>query len=189
AVLALGVLPSRAGFVGLAGALGLVLIPIGAMAARSWRQPLFAAAAATIVPLVSPSNYQTYDAGAFYNSALVLMLGVALSLLALRLIPPLSPAYRARRLLALTLRDLRRLTCGPCPAAGHVWRRHVHSRMCALTDGMDLVQHARMAAALAVGNTILRLRHLTARLHLSGDMQLVLHALRRGNSSAAVTAL
>jgi hypothetical protein len=37
---------------------------------------------------------------------------IAIVLLSFRLLPPLSPAYRARRLLALTLRDLRRLATG-----------------------------------------------------------------------------
>lgn len=189
AVVAFAILPSRSGFIGLATALGLVLIPIGTMSAQSWRQPLFAAAGSTFIPLVSPSNYQTYDPGVFYNNALALVFGVGLSLLALRLLPPLSPAYRARRLLALTLRDLRRLTCGPRPARARVWQRHVYTRMGALTDGMHLLQHVRMAAALVVGNTILRLRHLANRLHLEPGMEPVLRELRRGNSRAAVTAL
>jgi uncharacterized membrane protein YccC len=189
AVVAFAILPWRTGFVGLAAALGLVLIPVGAMAAQSWRQSLFAAAGATFIPLVSPSNYQTYDPGVFYNNALALVFGVGLSLLALRLMPPLSPAYRARRLLTLTLRDLRQLTCGPRPALARVWQRHVYTRTGALTDGMDLLQHARMAAAFAAGNTILRLRHLADRLGVEADMEPVLHELRRGNSRATVTAL
>ena len=90
AVVAFAILPSRTGFVGLAAALGLVLIPIGAMAAQSWRQPLFAAAGSTFIPLVSLSNDQTYNPAIFYNNALALVLGVGLSLLALRLMPPLS---------------------------------------------------------------------------------------------------
>jgi uncharacterized membrane protein YccC len=189
AVVAFAILPSRTGFFGLAAALGLVLIPIGTMSAQSWRQPLFAAAGSTFIPLVSPSNYQTYDPAVFYNNALALVFGVGLSLLALRLMPPLSPAYRARRLLALTLRDLRRLTCGPRPARARVWQRRTYTRIGALTDGMDLLQHVRMAAALVAGNTILRLRHLADRLHLEASMEPVLRELRRGNSRAAVTAL
>lgn len=189
AVITFAVLPMQVGFAGLAAALGLVLIPIGTMSAQAWRQPLFVAAGVTFIPLVSPTNLQTYDPATFYNSALALVIGVGLSLLALRLMPPLSPAYRARRLLALTLRDLRRLTCGPRPAPARIWRRRAITRMGALTDKMALLQHARMAAALAVGNTILRLRRLTGRLQLGAGMEPVLQELRRGNSAAAVNAL
>ncbi len=189
AVIVFAVLPQRSGFLELAAVLGLVLIPIGTLSAQAWRQPLFVAAGITFSSLVSPSNFQTYDPATFYNNALALVFGVGLSLLALRLMPPLSPAYRARRLLALTLRDLRRLTCGPRPAPVRTWRRRAVTRMGTLTDGMDLLQHARMSAAFAVGNAILRLRRLATPLHLEADLEPVLRDLRRGNSRGAIAAL
>jgi hypothetical protein len=61
--------------------------------------------------------------------------------------------------------------------------------MGALTAQMDLLQHARMAAALAVGDTIIRLRHLTDRLTMQPDVAPVLQALLRGDSGGAIDAL
>src|SRR3981189_2451436 len=48
----------------------------------------------------------------WYRMIGTLVGAIAIVLLSFRLLPPLSPAYRARRLLALTLRDLRRLATG-----------------------------------------------------------------------------
>jgi hypothetical protein len=48
--------------------------------------------------------------------------------LSFRLIPPLSPAFRTRRLLALTLRDLRRLAMG---RTFNGWEGHIHGRLSA----------------------------------------------------------
>ena len=189
AILAFAVLPMRIGFISFCAVLGFVLIPAGALAAQSWRQPVFVAMAANFIPLLRPSNPEVYDVTAFYNNALALVSGVAVTVIALRLMPPLSPAFRARRLLMLTLRDLRRLTCGPRPAPASVWQRHAYARMGALTAQMDLLQHARMAAALAVGDTIIRLRHLTDRLTMQLDMAPVLQALLRGDSGGAIDAL
>jgi len=189
AVLAFAVLPLQAGFISFCAALGLVLVPVGTLAAQSWRQTLFSVIALLFLPLLSPSNPEIYNPAAFYNAALALLSGVALAAIAFRLMPPLSPAFRARRLLALTLRDLRRLTCGPHPAPASVWQRHAYARMGALTAQMDLLQHARMAAALAAGNSIIRLRHLTNQLTMQPAMAPVLQAVRRGNSSDAIAAL
>ena len=47
----------------------------------------------------------TYDTAAYYNSAMAIVAGVGVAAFSFRLIPPLSPAFRTRRLLALTLRD------------------------------------------------------------------------------------
>jgi uncharacterized membrane protein YccC len=189
AVVAFGILPARMGFPGFAVALALVLIPVGTMAAQSWRQSLFGSIAVTFVPLLGPANAEVYDATGFFNNALALVVGIGVALLALRLMPPLTPAYRARRLLALTLRDLRQLTCGRQPASTERWRRHVYVRMGAMTDGMALLQHARMAAALAVGNATLRLRRLAGHLDVMPGVEPVLTGLRQGDTLGAVRAL
>ena len=51
----------------------------------------------------------TYDASGFWNSSSAIVAGVACGAIAMRILPPLSPAIRTERLLALTLADLRRL--------------------------------------------------------------------------------
>ena len=67
------------------------------------------------MPLLAPANQMGYDPQQFYNAALAIVAGGGAAALSFRLLPPLSPAFRTRRLLALTLRDLRRLATGPVP--------------------------------------------------------------------------
>jgi hypothetical protein len=55
------------------------------------------------------ANQISYDTVQYYNSALALLAACGVTALTLRLLPPPSLAMRARRMLALTLRDLRRL--------------------------------------------------------------------------------
>ena len=55
------------------------------------------------VTLLAPANQMSYDPGQFYNFALATIAGVGAGALSFRLLPPLSPAFRTRRLLALTL--------------------------------------------------------------------------------------
>ena len=50
-----------------------------------------------------------YDTMQFYNAALAIVAGCSVAPLAFRLLPLPSPEVRAGRLVALTLRDMRRL--------------------------------------------------------------------------------
>jgi len=128
----------------------------------------------------------TYDPGQFYNMALAVLGGIAAAVCALRLLPPLSPETRARRLLALTLRDLRRLANGPLPRSAAGWQGHVYGRLSAMPDGADLQYATQLAAALLVGAEILRLRRVAARFYLDADLQAALQAISIGDSSGTV---
>ena len=62
----------------------------------------------------------SYDPQQYYNAALAIIVGAGAG----ALVPPaaaVSPALRTRRLLALTLRDLRRLATGPLPDTPSDW--------------------------------------------------------------------
>lgn len=48
----------------------------------------------------------TYDTIQFYNFAMAVIVGCCAAPIALSLIPPLSPDYRMRRLIALSDRDI-----------------------------------------------------------------------------------
>ena len=68
----------------------------------------------------------SYDVIDFYNRALAIVAGLAIAALSFRLVPPLSPAFRTRRLMKLTLRDLRRLAIGSIPRKPADWEgQHV----------------------------------------------------------------
>src|SRR3979411_352655 len=81
----------------------------------------------------------------FYNAALAIVAGVGAAALALRLLPPLSPALRTRRLLELTLRDLRRLTTGPIPRTAHDWEARTYGRLTAPPRQAGPVQRRQAA--------------------------------------------
>ena len=61
------------------------------------------------VLILAPTNEMSYNTVQFYNSALAIISGGVAAALSFGLLPPLSAAFRARRLLVLSLRDLRRL--------------------------------------------------------------------------------
>jgi hypothetical protein len=59
AVVEFAVLPGRTTFFGLTIAIGLVLIPAGALSTLPWRTALFATIASWFIPFVAPANELT----------------------------------------------------------------------------------------------------------------------------------
>src|SRR4029077_6171179 len=98
---------------------------------------------------------------------------------------PLSPAFRTRRLLALTLRDLRRLATGPIPWTAEDWGGRISGRLGFFPDAAEPLQRSQLMAALSVGTEIIQLRHIATRLGLDSDLDAALEALAQGNSAVA----
>jgi uncharacterized membrane protein YccC len=185
AAIKFALLPQIDSFAGFCLALGLVLIPAGALMAQPWQNGMFMAIAANFVPLLAPANQMTYDTAQFANTALAIVTGVCAAVLSFRLMPPLSPALRARRLLAVALRDVRRLASRPMPGQADRWQHRMYDRLAALPDQADTLQAARFLAALSVGREIIRLRRFARRLAPPLDAAPALAALARGDSAAA----
>jgi Fusaric acid resistance protein family len=110
-------------------------------------------------------------------------------MLAMRMLPPMQPAKRARRLLALTLRDLRRLTRGSVPASSTDWEGKVYSRLTAISDSVDPLQAARMVAALSLGKGIIRLRRIARRFALDAELSEAMDAIAAGDSVGGISGL
>jgi hypothetical protein len=125
----------------------------------------------------------------FYNAALAIVGGIGAAALSFRLLPPLSPALRSRRLLELTLRDLRRLATGPIPRAPGDWEGRIYGRLAEMPDAAEPLQRSQLLAALAVGTEIIRLRRIASSLGLRSNLDVALEALARGNSEITTTAL
>jgi uncharacterized membrane protein YccC len=189
AIIGFAVLPMLTSFVGFSLAIGLVLVPAGAGAAQSWRTPMFTAIAAFFCFLLAPTNQMTYDTQQFYNGAAAAVAGLGSAALSFRLLPLLPPASRARRLLSLTLRDLRRLATGKIPRSSGGWERRVYSRLSVLPDSAAPLQRSQLLAALSVGSEIIRLRNICHRLDLGSGLDEALEALAGGNNAAAVAKL
>jgi uncharacterized membrane protein YccC len=190
ATIAFAVLPGLGTetFTGLSLVIAPCLVPIGALLAyapRSW-QAMFTAMTLLFIPLLGPANPMSYDALQFYNAALAIVAGASIAALSFRLLPPLSPAFRTRRLLALTLRDLRRLAMGRAPGD---WEGHIYGRLSAMPDAATPLQRAQLMAALAVGGEIIRLRHIVYSLGVGADLDPALAAVAQGNSANAIAHL
>jgi uncharacterized membrane protein YccC len=189
AVVKFAVLPGSETFVGLAIAIGLVLIPAGALSTLPWQASLFGTIASWFIPFVAPANQAVYDTQQFYNSTLAIVAGAGAATLAFRLLPPLSPALRARRLLALTLRDLRRLARAPGLPARGGWESKVYDRLSALPEQVEPLQRAQILAALSAGTEIIRLRRIAHRIHLGAVLDAALETVARGQSVLAAERL
>jgi uncharacterized membrane protein YccC len=188
AIIKFAVLPAFDTFAAFCLAIGVVLVPAG-FATASSRQPaaiaIFTAMGVNFMPLLSPTNPMSYDTVQFYNFALAVVAGCSVGPLAFRLLPPLSPALRTHRLLALTLRDLRCAIALP-PARLEDWESLMYGRLAALPDQAEPLQRAQLLAALSVGSEIIELRR---RVAAASELDAALAAFAQGNSAIAIARL
>jgi uncharacterized membrane protein YccC len=189
AIIAFAVLPNSESFAAFSLALALVLVPVGAGMAQPWQTVVFTAMGANFVPLLAPANQMSYDTVQFYNAATAIVGGLVAAALSFRLIPPLSPAFRTRRLLALTLRDLRRVASGPLPRTPDDWEGRMYGRLTALPDAAEPLHRSEMLAAMSVGTEIIQLRRIARRMDLGSELDAALDALSRGDITLATACL
>jgi len=192
AIIKFAVLPAFETFPAFCLAIGLYLVPAGFALACS-RQPaaiaVFTAISVNVMPLIAPTNQMSYDTTQFYNSALAIAAGCIIAPVAFRLLPPLSPALRTRRLLILTLRDLRRRAIILPLARAEEWEGLMYGRLAVLPDQAEPLQRAQLFAALSVGSEIIQLRHLAARAGAAVELDAALAAFAQGNSAIAIARL
>jgi uncharacterized membrane protein YccC len=186
------VLPGFETFPAFCVVLGLYLIPIGFAVAKS-RQPAASAAltamAVNFGPLLAATNQMSYDTQQFYNLALAIFVGCAVAALSFRLLPPVSPALRTRRLLASALRDLGRLAIDPRPASLEEWEGRMYGRFVALPDQAQPLQRAQLLATLSVGSEIIQLRRMAPQLALTPELDAMLEAFAHRNGAIAIARL
>jgi uncharacterized membrane protein YccC len=185
AIIAYAILPMLDSYFAFSLAIGLVLVPAGVLMTQPWQTAVFTALAFNFIPLLAPSNPMVYNIEQFYNTAVGLTAGVAAGVFALRLIPPLSPAFRTRRLLALTLRDLRRLAARPFLRTTTQWEIHGLGRLSQLPEQADPLQRSQLLAALTVGTEIIRLSDVAERFSVTADLDAALAAVARGDCAGA----
>jgi uncharacterized membrane protein YccC len=192
ATIKFAVLPALDTFPAFCVAIGLVLIPGAVVVARS-QQPttiaVFTVVVANFMPLLTPTNQMSYDTSQFYNTALSVFAGCVIAAISFRLLPPVPPELRAHRLLALTLRDLRRLGIDPVTPSSENWEGRTYARLAALPDQAEPLQRARLLAALSVGSEIIQLRHTAPALGAAAELDAALAAFSCGSSAMAVARL
>jgi len=185
ATLKFAVLPNVETFATFGLIMGFVLVPVGAFLALQWQPAIFTGIVTPFIPVLAPANPMIYDTQQFYNASLAIVAGVGAGAFSFRLLPPLSPAFRTRRLLALTLRDMRRLATGRIPDTLTDWEGRMYGRFAVLPDQAQPLQRSQLMAAFSVGTEIIQLRHICRRLDLSGDLDAALEAVERGNCAIA----
>jgi uncharacterized membrane protein YccC len=192
AAIKFAMLPALQTFPAFCAALGLFFLPAGFAMAVS-REPtvtaILTAMAFNLIPLLAPTNEMNYDTAQYYNSALAIVVGCGVVPLAFLLLPPLSPALRVRRLLALTSRDLRRLAIAPVLPAPDDWESRILSRLIALPDQATPLQRARLLAALSVGTEIIGLRQMATHLGTAAELNAALNDIALGHSTKAIAKL
>jgi uncharacterized membrane protein YccC len=188
ALIKFAVLPAFDAFPAFCLGIGLLLVPAGFGLAHS-RQPVGAAVfgviIATFILLIAPTNEMTYDTAQYCNGALTIFAGCSAALLSFRLLPPLSPAQRTRRLLMLTLRDLRRLALAPLSLTSENWEARMFGRLASMPDAAEPVQRTELLAAFAVGSAILQLRRSLQALDLGPELDAALAAVAQGDTAMA----
>ncbi|MBO0734453.1 MAG: FUSC family protein [Methylocapsa sp.] len=195
AVIAFAVLPGLETFEAFSLAIGLYLIPAGALMATGvlTAQPRLVVPSSALilgfVPLLAPANVMSYDTQQYYNAALAIVSGSSTAAISFLLLPPLSPAFRTRRLLALTLRDLRRLAKERVSWTVGEWESRIFGRLTAMPDAAEPLQRSQLVAALAAGGEVIRLRRIASALGFGAGLDAALDAFAQGNSALAAVRL
>jgi uncharacterized membrane protein YccC len=192
AIIKFAALPAFETFPAFCAAIGLFLIPASFALARS-RQPaamaVFTVMGMNFMPLLAATNEMSYDTVQFYNTALSVVVWCSVAPLAFCLLPPVSPALRARRLLSFALHDLRRLAAGSQPPRSDDWDDRVLGRLTALPDQAEPLQRARLSAALSVGAGIIQLRQMAPSLGVATELDAPFQAIALGHSAMAIARL
>ena len=181
-------LPNVDSFVGFAIVLGIFLIPAGALMAQPWNTAFFVPIAALFTPLLGPANHMSYNTIQFYNAALAIVAGCGAGALSFRLIPPLSPELRSWRLLALSLRDLRRLAADP-GRREHSWEGRLYSRIAASPVQAAPLHRALLITALALGRNMVLLQRSAGQLGCAREIDSALRHFSSGDCAAMITQL
>jgi uncharacterized membrane protein YccC len=183
------VLPGITTFAEFCAAMGLFHLPAGFLMALPLRPTLFAPMAGNFLPLANPANAMNYDPVQFYNSAIGVLAGCGMAAMSFRLMPPLSPALRTRRLLMLTLSDLRGFMCARAPPAPDVWASRVYGRLSVMPDAAEPLERAELMAALSVGAQAIALRRSCKQLGPWPELDSALAAVARGSGATAIAHL
>jgi uncharacterized membrane protein YccC len=178
-VIKFAILPNHEGFLAFSLIIATALAPLGALSSVPLLAPYFTSATMNFVPLLTPTNEMTYDAAAFFNSALGLLSGCAAGGLALLLIPPVSTQIRSQRLVDLSIRDLRRLAAGRRWTLPQ-WQSRIYPRLIAMPEA-EPVQRSYLVSVLSVGLQVIRLQRLSRRGRIGAEISDIQASLAAGD--------
>ncbi len=165
-------------FPALALTLGCFMVPTAALSMTLRKPPwiggMLATAGVLFMPFLEVTNPMSYEAADLLNKTPANVLGCLMGAMAFRFIPVLTPAYRTRRLLSLTLQDVRRFARG---AAHEDWSGHILGRLIAMSTHASPLQRASLVVAFSVGGEIAQLRRFAGPLGFAPALQGALDAV------------
>jgi uncharacterized membrane protein YccC len=181
AVIKFAFLPGHEGFLAFSLIIAAASAPLGALSSVPILAPYLTSATLNLMPLLTPTNEMTYDAAAFFNSALGLLSGCAAGGLALLLIPPVSTQIRSQRLVDLSIRDLRRLAAGRSRWTLLRWQSRIYGRLIALPEEAKPIQRSYLVSLLSVGLHVIRLQRLSIHGRIGAEISDVQASLAVGD--------
>jgi uncharacterized membrane protein YccC len=179
-VIKFAILPNHDGFSAFSLIIAAALAPLGALSSVPLLAPYFTSATLNFVPLLTPTNEMTYDAAAFFNSALGLLSGCVAGGLVLLLIPPVSAQIRSQRLVDLSIRDLRRLAAGRHWTLPQ-WQSRIYGRLIAMPEEAEPVQRSYLVSVLSVGLQVIRLQRLSRHGRIGAEISDIQASLAAGD--------
>lgn len=183
-VLYFGVLPSLSTFPALIALIVLLFVPIGMLQAGTWHNVAFLGMSIASLPLLGVGNPITYDAVSYFNLALSIVTGTVIGTLFFVVMPTIPPQQRARRLLALSLRDFRRLISDG--SADFVrWNKVLARRAESLPPQATLEEAGALMALLSLGRAIIHLKALLPSEPAAGLLAHALDSLAEGRLAKA----
>ncbi|SKA29936.1 Uncharacterized membrane protein YccC [Enhydrobacter aerosaccus] len=189
AIVRFAILPGMESFAGLSLVIGGVLVPVGILSLQPWQTSVFKSFAIFFCMLLAPANLMTFDTVQYYNQGLAVVVGMGSAAIGFLLIPPLSPAARASRILEMTLRDFRRLAAGRQCDCLRDWESRLYRRLADMPAAVDAEPLARFVAMLSMGSTIIRLRLLARRFKMEAEIDTAFSAVAEGKSATAISHL
>ncbi|MBS9478053.1 FUSC family protein [Ancylobacter sp. VKM B-3255] len=172
-----GVLPSLSSFPALIAVLALLFIPLGVMQAGPWHSVVFLAMSIASLPLLGVGNPISYNASDYFNLAFAIVTGTVIGTLFFVVMPTIPPQVRARRLVALSLRDFRCVADGTWRTDHAHWTTLLTRRTEALPPQTTPEQAGELMALLALGQAVIHLRQVVTLEPAAGLLSQALHAL------------
>ena len=157
-VLKFAVLPTFDSIWGLSAALAFFLVPLAALSTHPRLSAFIGPATVNFVPLVAPANQMVFNTADFYNSALSILAGCAIAAVALRVVGPLSPSIRTRRILGAAIADCDALRAGTWRPDSAQWSDRMRTRTGSLPSAAGLVEIDQLLLLFGQGARIIQQR-------------------------------
>jgi uncharacterized membrane protein YccC len=179
------VLPAVTGFLGFSLAFAGVLLPVGALSAIPSYKAFSAAAVVNFLGILLPQNQPTYDLASFLNTGVAVVAGTIVGCLWMALLPAIPATWQTQRLLALSVRDLRRLAVRRRWLGRADWTSLISCRLAAMPTTATQEQLAQLVAALSSGEAVIQLRDWRGTFIGTDHLDCALAALSAGNVPGA----